>query len=146
MAADYIYRNLKTGGFSVMNRGLVVDHGEHYVITPHASNDDEVRFVVRQSGRERVLHEGRKNVHAFVVGVAQYAVVTSYGSLDCLTVESLDKIMKTHGAPVRVMYRPTDGDRFHIVGSDTQVESAAAVYARASQAYRTTDLFAWGVK
>ena len=146
MAADYIYRNLKTGGFSVMNRGLVVDHGDHYVITPHASNDDEVRFVVRQSGRERVLHEGQKNVHAFVVGVAQYAVVTQYGSLDSLSVDTLESLTKEYGEPVRVVYRATDGDRFHIVDSDTQVESAAAVYARASQAYRTAELFAWGVK
>lgn len=146
MAADYVYRNTKTRGFSVMNRGVVVDHGDHYIITPHASNSDEVRFVVRQGGRERVLHEGQKNVHAFVVGVAQYVIVTQYGSLDSLSMETLESLTKEYSEPVRVVYRATDGDRFHIVDSDTQVESAAAVYARASQAYGTAELFAWGVR
>jgi hypothetical protein len=31
----------------------------------------DVTFAVSQAGRERVLREGRKNVHAFVVGTLE---------------------------------------------------------------------------
>jgi hypothetical protein len=42
-------------------------------------------FVVRQSGRERVLREGRKNVHALVRGDATFFHYTNRPTLDTLT-------------------------------------------------------------
>jgi hypothetical protein len=42
--------------------GLVVGHADHIVLADAA-------FVVSEAGRQRVLREGRKNVHAFVEGV-----------------------------------------------------------------------------
>ncbi len=44
-----------------MQKGRVVGHSPMILLT-------DCRFVVRPAGHARVLREGRKNVHAFVVG------------------------------------------------------------------------------
>ncbi len=59
-ARYYIYRNLRTKGFSIRYRGIVVDR----LFTFSAEG---VEFKVNELGRERVLKERQKNVHAFVV-------------------------------------------------------------------------------
>jgi hypothetical protein len=57
-----VYRNLHNGLMSVREaHGLVLTH-EDVVFVRDAS------FVVQPAGRERVLREKRKNVHAFVRG------------------------------------------------------------------------------
>jgi ligand-binding sensor domain-containing protein len=56
-----VYRNLNNGKLSVMQNGLVVAHADS--ITLLAAD-----FQVNRKARARVLKEGRKNVHAFVVG------------------------------------------------------------------------------
>lgn len=56
------YRNLNNGMISIMGRdGRVIQHSSQVVLM-------DAQFVVRQAGREKVLREKRKNVHAFVVG------------------------------------------------------------------------------
>lgn len=60
VAKYYIYRNLHTGGFSVKLRGRVVDR-------QHGLTAYNVTFKVNESGRQRVIKEKKKNVHAFVV-------------------------------------------------------------------------------
>lgn len=57
----WVYRNLRTGNFSLMQRGKVVDHRDSLLL-------EDCRFVVRPAGYARYLRERRKNVHAFVVG------------------------------------------------------------------------------
>ncbi|QZA69796.1 hypothetical protein 043JT007_278 [Bacillus phage 043JT007] len=56
-----VYYNLHKHTFSVQQCGLVVLHSDTVVL-------NEVEFTVRESGRQRVLMEKRKNVHAFVNG------------------------------------------------------------------------------
>ena len=56
-----VYRNLNSRCWSVRAGGLVVAH------LPEAWLRD-VRWVVRESGRQRVLKSGVKNVHAFARG------------------------------------------------------------------------------
>lgn len=57
----YVYKNIRTGKYSVMHRGKVIDHVERIMLS-------NVEFRVREAGRLRVLREKRKNVHAFVIG------------------------------------------------------------------------------
>lgn len=60
----WVYRNLmRTTGvwYSIVQRGLVIGHTTEIALT-------DVRFIVREGGRRRVLETGVKNVHAFVVG------------------------------------------------------------------------------
>ena len=54
------YRNLHTGLWSV-KQGIVRFHTSEIVLT-------NAQFVVNEVGRQRVLREKKKNVHAYVVG------------------------------------------------------------------------------
>lgn len=56
-----VYRNLRTGNFSVLQRGKVVAHVDAICLR-------DVRFVVSEKGRQRVIRDKRKNVHAWVDG------------------------------------------------------------------------------
>jgi len=56
-----VYKNLHNGLMSVRHKGRVITHESTVLI-----KDPE--FVVQPAGRERVVREGRKNVHAFVRG------------------------------------------------------------------------------
>ena len=89
----WVYRNLmRTDGvwYSVMQRGLVVAH-----VTAICLRD--VRLVVREGGRRRVIESGVKNVHAFAVGrlvlgwdhaSIHGAVRARYIPRDCATFEA----------------------------------------------------------
>jgi hypothetical protein len=81
-----VHRNLHNGMYSVVQHGLVVAHASHIVLSV-------CEFIVNESGRQRVIRDKRKNVHAFVVGY-----------LACnQNVESL---------PTRVSYNPYKGASF----------------------------------
>jgi len=61
-----VYRNLKHGKnakplYSIMQDGRVVER-RHSVILFY------VKFKVSEAGRQRVIKQGRKNVHAFAIG------------------------------------------------------------------------------
>lgn len=56
----YIYRNLRTGGFSVRHKGLVIERIQEGVAF-------DAMFKVNEAGRQRVLAERQKNIHSFVV-------------------------------------------------------------------------------
>jgi len=60
--AVYVYRNLHKRCFSVKQGGLVRCHTEYMCMK-------DVKFVVSESGRQRVITEKVKNVHAFVKGM-----------------------------------------------------------------------------
>ena len=58
-----VYRNLHNGLISIqdLSTGLVLGHADA-IDLKHAD------FIVREAGRQRVIKEKRKNVHAFVRG------------------------------------------------------------------------------
>ena len=60
-----VYRNLHKNCWSIRDRstGRVWGHSQQYVV-------NNGTFVVQPAGRERVLEEQKKNVHAFVRGGA----------------------------------------------------------------------------
>lgn len=57
-----IYKNLHNGLFSVIQNNLVVAHIESFTL-------NNVVFKVNESGRQRVIKEKKKNVHAFICGL-----------------------------------------------------------------------------
>jgi len=75
-----VYFNLHKKTFSVRSArsGRVIRHTDNV----HIANPE---FVVRQSGRNRVLSEGRKNVHAFVRGDVTFFLLMYRPMLDTLT-------------------------------------------------------------
>lgn len=58
-----VYFNLHSHLFSVQDAdtGLVLAHGNGIML-------EDITFKVSQIGRERVIREKKKNVHAFVIG------------------------------------------------------------------------------
>ena len=69
MSRIEVYFNLHKKVFSVRQGGRVLHHSPCVVI-------HNPRFVVQDGGRRRVLREGRKNVHAFVVAPTEADLVT----------------------------------------------------------------------
>jgi hypothetical protein len=61
MSTVEVYKNLHKNCWSVRHKGKVVLHTNAICLT-------SASFVVRERGRQRVLSEKRKNVHAFVRG------------------------------------------------------------------------------
>ena len=67
-----VYRNLHKNLMSVRQNGIVKCHAKDVVL-------ENATFIVGQKGRERVLLERRKNVHAYIKGTVIDARKT-----DCL--------------------------------------------------------------
>lgn len=57
----YVYRNLRRNCLSLMQQQLVVGYAEAVLLS-------DVEFRVRLSGRQKVLEQKQKNVHAFAIG------------------------------------------------------------------------------
>jgi hypothetical protein len=92
-AKYYIYRNLRTKGFSVRYRGLVIDR-------PFTFSAEGVEFKVNELGRLRVTKERQKNVHAFVV--ADKYTTMKY---PVTPIDSVDKL-------ARITYNPYTDKQF----------------------------------
>lgn len=56
-----VYRNLHKGNWSIRQFGRIVGHADNVALL-------DAEFRVSQAGRERVLRERQKNVHAYIVG------------------------------------------------------------------------------
>ncbi len=56
-----VFRNWKRGCWSIMQDGVLCASARQVRL-------EAVEFLVRESGRLRMLREGRKNVHAYAVG------------------------------------------------------------------------------
>jgi len=91
----YVYRNLRHGRkarplYSVMQNGRVVRRTHSIMLR-------NVKFVVREAGRQKVLQEGRKNVHAFAKG---FITSSAFGA-------------DRHGRlPITVSYNPYNAGYF----------------------------------
>ena len=75
-----VYKNLHKDCYSVKAmegpmKGLVVAHCHNIVLR-------DAKYIVSQKGRERVLRERNKNVHAFVEGKIVSMVTVSKSSFD----------------------------------------------------------------
>ena len=56
-----VYYNLHKKCLSIRYKGKVIEHAQEITLT-------DARFHVQQAGRERVLKQKRKNVHAYISG------------------------------------------------------------------------------
>lgn len=99
-AKYYIYRNLNRGKtFSIKHRGKVIDRRDMIEVYG-------VEFRVSSVGRERVLREGRRNVHAFA---ACDAYISAY--------QGGPPTIDTAGM-VQVRYNPFEAEQFRANGID----------------------------
>lgn len=97
-----VYRNLHKKCFSVkcMKTGLVIAHVNEITLT-------DATFPVSQAGRNRVLKEKRKNVHAFIQGIVDNNTLV-YGN-------------------TKVCYNPYKRGNFFYCSNGREIKSARAV-------------------
>lgn len=98
-----VYKNLNRDCYSVKmmdpgheDYGIVLDHVEEIQL-------EDVEFVVQESGRQRVIEEGRKNVHAFVRGtVREGSELSVYGDRTPFTYNpyEMEKFQTVDGEPL----------------------------------------------
>ena len=89
-----VYYNLHKNVFSVRHKGKVIAWGNRVTI-------ENPQYVVREKGRQKVLEEGRKNVHAFV-----------RGTLSDINNFKFGKIQQRLSEPREVTYNPYKYDSF----------------------------------
>lgn len=94
-----VYRNLNANKLSVMIKGIVHAHASIIWLK-------NAEFVIRVSGREKVLKEQRKNVHAFVKGTAMMSQVDIDSSVE-RAYENLENL-----GYIRVYYNPYKVESF----------------------------------
>jgi hypothetical protein len=115
-ASDYVYFNLHKKVFSIKLRGKVREHTDWAIVLPNA---EKVEFVVSEAGRQRVLNEQRKNVHAYVRGLA-YA--------ECAERPHEKQALNAmHGDPIFVSYNPYKGPTFYNKKTGEPIRIADAV-------------------
>ena len=104
----FIYRNLRSKTWSVRNnKRLVIGHPKQIILM-------DVTFKVSQAGRNRVLKEKRKSVHAGVQGV-------------CLPKNS-KKVISSFIDIVEVTYNPYLYSSFVRMDNKQSVTTAELVY------------------
>ena len=101
-----MYWNLHRERWSVRLRGRVVAHPTHLIL-------ERVLFRVSEAGRQRVLRERRKNVHAGAVGVV-------------VGVGCEERPVGVRG--VRVTYNPYRGPGFYCAETGEPVTDAPLAY------------------
>lgn len=108
-----VYRNLQRNCWSVrdLSTGRVVAHPDSVIVA-------DARFVVRPSGRARVLAEKRKNVHAFVRGEWVRGMIK----------ETIAIGKDSNRTPHRVSYNPYKHPYFYNVETEEAVTSSAVVH------------------
>lgn len=98
-----IYRNLRKNCYSVQWQGKVIAHVDSIVLK-------NVRFQVSEAGRQRVIKDKRKNVHAYIIGQVSMNA-------------ALDKGM-------RVSYNPYVAGEFNVGGIPIRQASEAHLTTR----------------
>ena len=117
-----VYRNLHKNCWSVRQCGKVKAHTNYLCL-------QDVEFVVQHAGREKVLREKKKNVHAFVKGF-----LISGRECDKIT-EEIDWTQTV------VNYNPYKEP--HFMAGDWLVDTAVAVDMDITS---VDTILAWGIK
>lgn len=113
-----VYRNLHNGKWSIADKatGLVLGHADSVILL-------NAEFIVKEAGRQRVLREKQKNVHAVVEG-------------NFLTADS--KHARHHG--VGVTYNPYKYATFVDKDTEEPIFQAAMVTFTFGRVFATTVL------
>lgn len=120
-----VYRNLHNGLFSIQDKdtGLVVGHAESVSMI-------DCEFKVNESGRQRVLKEKRKNVHAFVIGgIVNTIGFQSYKNREVIYKENFNfnKKVDTNN-PLSVIYNPYRYEQFFCLDKQEYVYKSDFVW------------------
>lgn len=124
----YVYWNITKGCYSVKHGGLVIAHVNRIVLR-------NVKFLVGKKGRERVLREGVKNVHAGMSGELVAGDTFDYALKPASVTWPEGLGAMTQGITStgeRVSYNPYAGDSFFACEDRRPVKRASMIYGRVS--------------
>ena len=124
--ACQVYRNLHNDMWSIRNAatGLVIGHALLVKLV-------SAEFIVREAGRQRVLQEQRKNVHAFVEGGLEMWYGVNYkGRQDLMRYHGFasDDFLDGLDGSTEVSYNPYKFGHFFDVQTLDKVEQARYAY------------------
>lgn len=117
-----VYWNLHKNIFSIQHNGIVIGYAQNIVLR-------DVKFKVSQAGREKVLREKRKNVHAFVVGELVSIAAESFQATSKFDLQSciVDIFPQSTVECVGVTYNPFKYESFVKVGDSSPIFAADKV-------------------
>jgi hypothetical protein len=119
------YYNLHKNCLSYRARGGKVAHAQSMIL-------NDVRFAVQPAGRERVIRERRKNVHAFVRGTLAYVNKDVYGGADDYTRANMER-----QGYRRITYNPYSFASFVMADTGKPIKSATQVVIIGKDIYLT---------
>ena len=106
-----VYWNLHRNCWSVLHKRKVIAYSNNLLL-------QDVRFIVSEPGRQRVIREKRKNVHAFAEGVVLK-----------------ENLIKPKEFITRVSYNPYKFGWFYISSSEEKIETANYVFCDTKQLF-----------
>jgi hypothetical protein len=110
-----VYRNLNNGLISILDKktNLVVGYCDAVQVVP-IDSDSDVKCVVLQGGRNRVIRDKQKNVHAYLEGaISQF---TNFRPLKDRTFTSRPVVI-LGDAPTSISYNPYKNDCFYLTAN-----------------------------
>jgi hypothetical protein len=118
-----IYRNLNNGRMSIQ-----IKMGKSWKVVGHVVDAvlQDVQFRVSEAGRQRVIRDGCKNVHAWGEGIL-------LGEID-------EEII----APINLAYNPYRNETFLERGTDHIIESCKFLVVRQNYVFVTPDAIGVG--
>lgn len=119
-----VYRNLNNGLLSVMdfNTKKVIGHADEIALC-------DVEFQINTKARDKVRNEGRKNVHAFIVGnITALGKYTQYKGRAMPEVISNRKARESLPDMTHALYDPYKYDHFVCAHTKEPIHSAEGVY------------------
>lgn len=123
----FVYWNLHKGAWSV--KALEGPHKGRVIGRAHDVDLDGVTFRVSEAGRQRVLREQRKNVHAGAVGTltgARWLNVAEGARWDALAVPNVACAVQGE----QVSYNPYKRGSFYAKTDDRNIGAARTAYLR----------------
>lgn len=121
----YIYRNLHKPGHTYSLRAMEGEHKGRVIGYSSCFAVEDVKFVVNEAGRQKVLATGHKNVHAAIVG--NVTSLYSYESRRSTQIELYETYYNLTSRRTEVKYNPHKAATFYDVNTDEPVRGASIV-------------------
>lgn len=134
----YIYRNLHKPGHTYSLRAMEGEHAGRVIGYSSCFAVEDVKFVVNEAGRQKVLATGHKNVHAAIVG----SVTSLYGyeARRSTQIELHETYYNMQSQMTNVSYNPHKAATFYNVNTGEPVYGAGVVFVSGNriEAYSVT--------
>lgn len=124
----FIYRNLHKPGHVYSLKALEGEHKGRVVGYASSLFIEDVQFVVRERGRQKVIETGYKNVHAGIVGNVTAAHGLQVRLPNPMMFEESYYNVSSSRPSITVKYNPYKGPTFYNAKTNEPVHTAGLVF------------------